>query len=107
MGLSNFVITLLLALLFRTHINTHPLSRNNVQRESATHESLDPWIYYPPGTHDHKARRNYPEYNLSFVDYGDAEHEDDTTFEPNVPFEECTFKYVCNREKGVEIYGMV
>jgi len=30
------------------------------------------WIYYPPGTHDNRVRKHYPEYNATFVNFGQA-----------------------------------
>merc|ERR1712168_171507 len=29
------------------------------------------WVYYPPGTHDHRAKDYYAEYDLTFIGYGE------------------------------------
>ena len=47
------------------------LFNNNNSNNTVTNLALSTW-HYPPGTHDKKARRQYPEYRATFVGFDSA-----------------------------------
>jgi len=57
------------------------------------------WVYYPPHTTEHRAKKFYPEYNLKFVGFGSAQSESFID-ERHVSFEYCLQKCFNNRKEN-------
>jgi len=55
------------------------------------------WVYYPPHTTEHRAKKFYPEYNLKFAGFGYGESELSID-EIGVSFEYCLQKCFDNRK---------
>ena len=65
------------------------------------------WIYYPPGTTKHRAKKYYPQHNLKFIGYGLNKRRDEDMLVYQVTFETCLARCVENRaKKGDEWNGV-
>merc|ERR1711962_80183 len=64
------------------------------------------WIFYPQGTRDHKVRRHYDNYGVTFVGYGKPTHYEVETFYTHT-FEDCVVICVKRRRTHGERWNGV
>lgn len=70
----------------------HPVNTTVSPTASATTTSQPTnitWVYFPPGTHDDRAQRSYPEYNATIIGFGQPAHYDRCKYKSKMSFNEC------------------